>query len=186
MTEQELIRRANEGDQRAKGELICMHQLGLRNYIEAHWRNKREFHDWMDGEDIFAEVCVRFVQCGYLIPELSVIALLITMADRCIIQQTRRCLTKKRDLNRTLRRQQDVEGRLLNVIDCVKSESETPSRIVCSAECGALVRQAIRELAHEIQQRIVHLKFFDGFSDKEVCLELDISYGAMRGHKHRA
>jgi RNA polymerase sigma-70 factor (ECF subfamily) len=163
----QLLRRAQEGDREAFGDLYMRHAQAVFRFLYAHLDNR------LDAEDLTAEVFLRVWRSlpGYREQGIPFQALLFRIARNALIDLYRRSDHVEQALE--MDDLPDLEG-LTNPGDQVVTRSEYQR-----------VREVLGRLKEDYRSVLV-LRFFSGLSPEETALVMGRSTGAVRVLQHRA
>ncbi len=163
--DKQLVRQAQQGDQRAMAALYAKYQPRIYRYIAYR------VGDIALAEDLTAELFVSMVKSIRTYKERGrpFLAWLYTIAGNLIKMH--------------YRRQQQTEFEPLgeDMIDHEANPAEmTQNKLTHEQLMAAMPRLP------EMQRQVILLKFIEGFSNSEVAAFLDKSEGAIRVLQHRA
>jgi RNA polymerase sigma-70 factor, ECF subfamily len=164
-TEHELIRRAQDYDPEAFGEIYERYYNGVYKYI--YYRVGEQGL----AEDLTMEVFVKTMEAidGFAFRGVPFSAWLYRIASNLVIDHFRR---------QPVQPAMSLEERLVAEVDHSKQALE-------SEFTHQALRRALAELTED-QQQVVVLKFVDGLSNQEVAQVLGKSEGAIKSLQHRA
>lgn len=163
----QLLRRAQEGDREAFGDLYIRHAQAVFRYLYAHLDNR------LDAEDLTAEVFLRVWRSlpGYREQGIPFQALLFRIARNALIDLYRRSDRAEQPLE--MDDLPDLDG-LINPGDQVVARSEYQR-----------VRVVLDRLKEDYRSVLV-LRFLSGLSPEEIAQVMGRSPGAVRVLQHRA
>lgn len=163
----ELVRRAQQGDSQAIGELYDSHRERTFRYV---WSR---VYDVRLAEDITGEVFMRMVERlhTYEPGETPLQAWLYRIARNLIIDQYRK-------------RGRFAEGPLHEVIELTMDFDHNPSVIVEQQLTVERIRLALDRL-EPAQRDVVELRFLGGLSLNEVATVLDKTVPSVKTLQHR-
>jgi len=163
--EHELIRRAQDFDPEAFGEIYERYYTGVYKYIFYR------VGDQVMAEDLTMEVFVKSMEAidGFTFRGVPFSAWLYRIASNLVIDHFRR-LPAQAELS--------LEEKLV-------SSSEPSAQVLESEFTHQALRHALSELTED-QQQVVILKFVDGLSNHEVAQLLGKTEGAIKSLQHRA
>ena len=163
----QLLKRAQEGDKEAFGDLYERYAQAVFRFLYAHLDNR------LDAEDLTAEVFLRVWRSlpGYREQGIPFQALLFRIARNALIDLYRRSNHVEQALE--MDDLPDLDG-LTNPGDQVIIRSEYQK-----------VREVLSKLKEDYRSVLV-LRFFSGLSPEETALAMGRSPGAVRVLQHRA
>ncbi len=162
-----LLRKAQDGDAEAFGELYEQHAPSIFRYVYAHVDNR------LDAEDLTEEVFFRAWRAlpGYEDQGVPFIALLFRIARNAIIDHYRRAAQHKH--------QASIEEISL------RDGKPSPVEVVITNLEHQEVRQVLEKLRHDYRT-VLALRFLSELSPEETAKVMGRSAGAIRVLQHRA
>jgi RNA polymerase sigma-70 factor, ECF subfamily len=164
--ERQLILAAQRGDEQALGRLYDAYVDRIYRYIFYRVSNQET------AEDLTSDVFLRVVEGlpGYQDREVPFLAWLYRIAHARLIDYYRQ--TNRRGSH------QDIESVNLQLEDDLDG-------VLMTAYHQEKVREALRSLTDD-QQRVVHLRFMEGYNLQETADALGKTVGAVKVMQHRA
>jgi RNA polymerase sigma-70 factor (ECF subfamily) len=162
--EQQLVRRAQKGDQAAFAEIYEEHQPAVYRYV--YYR----VGETSTAEDLTSAVFTRVVEKidGYRYEGRPLLAWLYTIARNLVIDYHRR-----------------IEGsRVVPLDEQLMDDSSNVERAVEQRLTQSRLTSALGELTEE-QRQVIILRFIEGMTCVEVGRMLDKSTGAVKALQHR-
>ncbi|MBE2221721.1 MAG: sigma-70 family RNA polymerase sigma factor [Anaerolineae bacterium] len=162
----ELVKRAQQGDITAIGALYDRHQMHIFRFVWSRVGNQQL------AEDLTGETFTRMVSglSGYKINETPFRAWLYRIARNLVTDEFRKRQGK------TAVPLQDVETMI--------SFETNPDIVAENNLTLATVQEALAAL-DPTQREVVELRFLAGYSLQEVAETLDYSVAAVKSHQHR-
>jgi RNA polymerase sigma-70 factor, ECF subfamily len=173
-TDQELVRRVQNGDRRAFDLLFSRYQHKIAGLVSRYVRTNEEI------EDIVQE---SFIKAYRALPRFRGESAFYTWLYRIAINTSKNYLVAKS------RRPPDVD------IDAEESEfadgseslheSENPENALTRDELATVIDQAIRDLPDDLRSAVT-LREFDGLSYEQIAEIMDCPVGTVRSRIFRA
>lgn len=176
----DLVARARQGDEHALAELFRLHQPRLLRMVEL--RIDKRLRQRMDPADVVQDAWVEVVRRldewgGQDRLPLHVWLRLIT-GQSLALAQRRHMGAPMRDARRDQpQRASRPNVSSATVADAFVDSSTSPSQVVAREELRARVRAAIEDL-DELDREIVAMRHFEGLTNQETAVELDIAPSA--------
>ena len=164
----ELIRRAQQGDSHAFGDLYETHAPAIYRYLYAHLDNS------MDAEDLTCEVFLKACQSlpKYIERGVPFLAFLFRIARNTLIDY--------------YRQNNRLEHKTLEDMDGYKAEGMTePIDMVGNQLDHQEILRVLSELKEDYQS-VLTLRFISELSPEETAKVMKRSVGAIRVLQHRA
>jgi len=162
----ELVRRAQNGDREAAGELIRRYEGRVRASIRS--RLGRDLRHRVDTDDIFQSTIAASLD-GFeglrFEGEDALIAWLTTVAERRLLSAARRHRADKRDVGRESP---------LQAADAIPGGRTSPTQGVVRGETRESVNEAVRRLPPE-ERQVVELRSYEGLTFEEIARRLGLS-----------
>jgi RNA polymerase sigma-70 factor (ECF subfamily) len=167
----ELVRRAQQGDAEAFGELVARHERALLAAARAYFASEA------DAEDAVQDACVKAFQAIAQVQDGSRFAgwLMRITVNTCL--DTLRARSDKQSLA-------DLASSV-QVFPRLGQQHFTPATLASRSEHAALLRAAIGRLLED-QRLVVLLHYAEGMSYDEVARYLDVPTSTVQGRLHRA
>ena len=187
-TERELLSSAIAGDEMALDELLLAHYSQLTDYISTRLPSK--IQGVVSAEDIVQQAFVRAMHhVGHFLPgtEQSFHAWLRRIAENVLRDAIKTHNRVKRGGDRRQVRQAAMSDKsaMVDLVEALAAESNTPSRSVARHEAIAAVHEAVGTLPEEYRQA-VQLRLFEGKSLIETASIMSRSPRAVQGLVDRA
>ncbi len=187
-TEEELVRNATCGDRMALQQLLLLHYTPLAHRISVMM--PPALQGSVGAEDILQETFIHAIRdiSGFdPLKWRSFGAWLMAVAENRIRDAIKTSERKKRGGHchqaRNLR--DDHGSAIVDLIDILATESQTPSRSVARHEAVKAIQVAVASLPEDYRQA-VRLRYLEGMSLSEVATAMHRSPGAIRGLLDRA
>ncbi len=173
-TDQELVRRVQNGDRRAFDLLFSRYQHKIAGLVSRYVRTNEEI------EDIVQE---SFIKAYRALPRFRGESAFYTWLYRIAIN------TSKNYLVARSRRPPDVdidaeEGEYADGSDSLR-ESENPENSLTRDQLARVIDQAIRDLPDDLRSAVT-LREFDGLSYEQIAEIMDCPVGTVRSRIFRA
>lgn len=177
--ERDLVRRAQEFDPAAFGEIYERYYDGVYKYISFKTGNQSDVEDLT--EETFLKAMVSIDQ--YTFRGVAFSAWLYAIARNCVIDSYRRRSARGNDLpfEDSVSVEEDKNAQLTTLFDQAL-EIRTPAQ---KARFRHDIAVALATLTLE-QREVIELKFLDGLSNLEVAHMTGRTEGAVKAMQHRA
>ncbi len=164
MTEADLIRAVQRGDERAFTEMFNTYKLPIYYFILRRIRNET------DAEDLVMETFERaFASIKYFVPLVKLNTWLHEIAKNRIIDFVRE---KKRIPQ-------------LSEYDLTFADTRTPERICIYNQEFEIVQEGIRTLKNEVHKKLM-IMYCQGYKMREIALEMRMPMGTVQNYIHRS
>ena len=165
MTEADLIRAVQRGDERAFTEMFNTYKLPVYYFILRRIRNET------DAEDLVMETFERaFASIKYFVPLVKLNTWLHEIAKNRIIDFVRE---KKRT------------PQLCEYISTVIPDNKTPERICIYDQQFTMLQEGIRTLQNEVHKKLM-IMYCQGWKMREIAAELKMPMGTVQNYIHRS
>lgn len=176
MSESEYIKRCQEGDSEAFGELVTLYENKILNYCY------RMLGNWTDAEDATQEVFVKLYRfIGSFTGQSAFSTWLYKIASNVCLDYLRK--NKKHTSDTVSLHQQNAEGEefLLNIED----KGLTPYESAQMSEAQRALALALEQLSED-QRKVVVLRDVEGLSYEEIGEVMGIAEGTVKSRINRA
>lgn len=176
MSESEYIKRCQEGDQEAFGQLVTMYENKILNYCY------RMLGDRTDAEDATQEVFVKLYRfIGSFTGQSAFSTWLYKIASNVCLDFLRK--NKRHTVDTVSLHQQNAEGEefLLNIED----KGRTPYESAQMNEAQRALFAALSQLNEE-QRKVVVLRDVEGLSYEEIAAVTGLATGTVKSRINRA
>lgn len=176
MSESEYIKRCQEGDQEAFGQLVTMYENKILNYCY------RMLGDRTDAEDATQEVFVKLYRfIGSFTGQSAFSTWLYKIASNVCLDFLRK--NKRHTVDTVSLHQQNAEGEefLLNIED----KGRTPYESAQMNEAQRALFAALSQLNEE-QRKVVVLRDVEGLSYEEIAEVTGLAAGTVKSRINRA
>lgn len=185
--ERALIDRALTGESAAIEPLLFAHFSRLERHIAERIPATMRRH--LSADDVLQDTLTQgFRDFGNYNPvDGSLRSWLQGIADHRLADALKRLRRKKRggDMHRFTPADAGRMSTIAELIELVADESELPSRIAAIDEAAKALLVALATLPTE-QRTVIHSRFFEGQSVRQIAHQTDRTEGAVRGLIHRA
>ena len=164
MTEADLIRAVQRGDERAFTEMFNTYKLPVYYFILRRIRNET------DSEDLTMETFERaFASINYFVPLVKLKTWLFKIAKNRIIDFVR---AKKITPQMT-------------ELDYTVKDNHTPERICIYNQEFEIIQEGIRTLRNDTHRKVMAM-YCEGWKIREIASELIMPMGTVQNHIHRS
>ena len=164
MTEADLIRAVQRGDERAFTEMFNTYKLPIYYFILRRIRNET------DAEDLVMETFERaFASIKYFVPLAKLNTWLHEIAKNRIIDFVRE---KKRSPQ-------------LSEYDLTFADTRTPERICIYNQEFEIIQECIRTLGNDTHRKVMAM-YCEGWKMREIASELKMPMGTVQTYIHRS
>jgi RNA polymerase sigma-70 factor (ECF subfamily) len=185
----ELLRRADDGDVQARGDLFARHRDRIRRMVQL--RLDRRLQGRIDPSDVMQEAFLEMSRClgNYLrAPELPFFLWLRMLTGRKLQALHRRHLgTRARDAGRevSLHRGALPQASSVSLAAQLLGRNTTPTQAAARAELQLRVQEALNEM-EAIDREVLALRHFEQLSNAETAQVLGLSEAAASNRYVRA
>lgn len=163
MTEADLIRAVQRGDERAFTEMFNTYKLPIYYFILRRIRNET------DAEDLVMETFERaFASIKYFVPLVKLNTWLHEIAKNRIIDFVRE---KKRSPQ-------------LSEYDLTFADTRTPERICIYNQEFSIIQEGIRTLQNDVHRKLM-IMYCQGWKMREIASEMRMPMGTVQNYIHK-